>query len=63
MTKREKQDFDSMLLRILHDTRKQLYPLKNSKSGVNYVMIPLTDILREINTFRTTHLNKRMDQV
>ncbi len=59
MTKTEKAGFDSMVRKIIYNCRKQMYPLKNSKSGAFYVMIPLTDLLREINVFKNTYLDKK----
>ena len=54
MTKTEQIYFDSMMLKIIHDSRKQFSYYKEGKSRHKYVMIPLEDVLRELNCFRNS---------
>lgn len=63
MTKAERSAWDSMVKRIVYDSRKQLSLYKEGKSGVHYVMLPLTDVIGELNsftnTFKITRKNKK----
>jgi hypothetical protein len=58
MTKSEKAQFDSMVRRIAHDIRRKFATLSD-KSGTNYVMVPLQDVLSEINTFTNSIKSKK----
>jgi hypothetical protein len=57
MTKKEKDLFDTMVLKICHDIRRKMVPL-SEKSGIQYVMVPLGDVLSEIRTFTNSIENK-----
>jgi hypothetical protein len=57
MTKFEKTAFNNMLSHIAHDIRRKFVSMK---SGTNYVMVPLSDVLAEISTFaNSTGLRKK----
>lgn len=56
MTKFEESLFDNMYLRIVHDTRKKMMQYE---SGTTYVMIPLTDIIREMTAFKNSLPKKK----